>query len=65
MIDITVNKKDMTVTVHKGHSKIKHESITPEEYKSLMVELSGDDIEAVRLANKLFKAKSFKFKGIK
>ena len=64
-MDVKIIKKPLKAEVYRNGKLLKEQELTPEEFKSYMAELSGECIEAVRLANKLFKAKSFTFKGVK
>ena len=65
MLDIHIHKKPTIAKVYKDDTIVKEQDLTPEDYKEYMVELSGDRIGAIRLANKLFKPTWFKFKGVK
>ena len=64
-MDIHIQRKDMTVKVIENDKVVKAQELEPEEFKELMGELCGESLEAVRLATRLFKVKSFKFKDVK
>ena len=65
MIDIKVSSKDMSITVYRNGNEVKSESITVDEYREYMVELSGDEIDVIRKAFKLFKPTEIIFKDVK
>ena len=44
---------------------LKQQDLSDDAFKELMAELSGDNIEILRTATKLFKVKSYKFKDVK
>ena len=56
----------MKAIVLANDVEVKQEDITAEEFKAYMNELSHDDmIDALRKSAKLFKPKSYTFKGVK
>jgi hypothetical protein len=61
---VIIDNKSMKVEVSRNNKILKSKDLTREEYSSLMVECSGDMIDSVRLANKLFKGKRFTFTGL-
>jgi len=65
-MQVKICKQSMSATVYQDNGiELKKQDIDKEEYINLMVELSGDRIDMLREANKLFKVKAFTFKGIK
>ena len=44
---------------------LKQQDLSDDAFKELMAELSGDNIEILRTATKLFKVKSYKFKDVR
>ena len=55
----------MTATVFVDNKQVKSEDITVEEFKSHMLELSGEGIDDIRTAFKLFKPSAITFIGVK
>ena len=65
-MDIKIDRTNMEVSVIKDDEVLKSESLTAEEFKEYMVELSKDDmIEPLRKVSRLFKVKSYTFIGVK
>jgi len=64
-MDVLIDKKKMEVSVLSGDKVLKNESIDKERYGSLMRELSGERVDMLREATRLFKPKSYKFIGVK
>ena len=44
---------------------LKQQDLSDDDFKELMAELSGDNIEILRTATKLFKITSYKFKDVR
>jgi len=66
-MDIKLNIQPLTVEVIVNNETVKQEDITVDEYKSYIYELCGDDslmLDSLRKANKLFKVRSYTFKGV-
>lgn len=64
MIDIKVNRTHKTASVIQDGNIIKSEELNPEEFKDIMKELCGDRLDTIRECTRLFKVKSFTFKGV-
>ena len=64
-MDVRIDKTDMSVSIIKDGNTIKKESIDKDRYKSLMLELSGDRVDILRTATKLFKVKAYTFKDVR
>ena len=64
-MDGLIDKKKMEVSVISGDKVLKNESIDKERYGSLMRELSGDRVDMLREATRLFRPSRYKFKGVK
>jgi len=64
-MDVKVDKKRLKASVIKDGKTIKEQDLTKEQYKELMLELSGDNVDMLRTATKLFKVKSYTFKDVR
>jgi len=64
-INITISQADMTVTVFVDGEQVKQEDISKDEYVGYMTELSGEGIDTIRNAFKLFKPSAITFKDVK
>ena len=59
-IKLTANKAEVII----DNRIIKTQELNKEEFKELMVDLCGEDIDLIRKASKLLKAESFTFVGV-
>jgi len=64
-IDIKIDKTSMEAIVLVKGVEAKREKLDKDSYRDYMVELSGDNLEVMRKVNRLFKPKSYEFKGVK
>ena len=64
-MDVKINRKPKTVEILEGNKVLKQEDLTDDRFKELMLELSGDRVDMLRTATKLFKIKSYKFKDVR
>ena len=60
-MNIIINKKEMTATVQSNGNVLKTQELDADSFKSIMIELCGDDVEALRKATRLFKPSSYEF----
>lgn len=67
MIDIEINRKDMEARVYVSNELLpaKKEKLDKDTFKEYMLELSGDNLEVLRHATKLFKPTKYLFKDVK
>jgi len=65
MINILISRKEMRLDVTRNNEVLKSEDLDKESFKSYMVELAGDNLEAMRKVNKLFKPTSYTFIDVK
>ena len=67
MIDVEVSRELMEVNVYVSNKLLpaKKEKLDKDTFKEYMVELSGDNLEVLRYATKLFKPTKYLFKDVK
>ena len=61
-MDVKLNREEMKVIVKD--KVVKTIELTPESFKSHMVELSGENIDKIRLCARLFKGTDFTFTNV-